>query len=58
MYTNVSVNISDKQKEQLKKALAAGEHLFLTPIWSETTLSALRSHSSVDFRKLTKLEKV
>jgi len=29
MYTNVSVNISDKQKEQLKKALAAGDHLYL-----------------------------
>ena len=29
MYTNVGVNISDKQKEQLKKALAAGEHLSL-----------------------------
>jgi len=29
MYTNVSVNISDKQKQQLKKALAAGEHLSL-----------------------------
>jgi len=27
MYTNVSVNISDKQKEQHKKALAAGDHL-------------------------------
>ena len=29
MYTNVGVNISDKQKEQLRKALAAGEHLSL-----------------------------
>jgi len=29
MNTNVGVNISDKQKEQLKKALAAGEHLSL-----------------------------
>ena len=29
MYTNVSVNISEKQKEQLKKALAAGEDLSL-----------------------------
>lgn len=29
MYTNVSVNISEKQKEQLKKALAAGDHLSL-----------------------------
>jgi len=29
MYTNVSVNISDKQKEQLKKVLAAGDHLSL-----------------------------
>jgi len=29
MYTNVSVNISDKEKEQLKKALAAGDHLSL-----------------------------
>ena len=27
------------------------------PIWSETTLSALPSHRSVDLRKLTKLEK-
>jgi len=29
MYTNVFVNISHKQKEQLRKALAAGEHLSL-----------------------------
>ena len=29
MYTHVGVNISDKQNEQLKKALAAGEHLSL-----------------------------
>jgi len=31
MYTNVGVNISDKRKEQLKKAFAAGEHLSLHP---------------------------
>ena len=29
MYTNASVNISEKQKEQLKKALAAGDRLCL-----------------------------
>ena len=29
MYTNVGVNISDKQKEQLNKAIAAGKHLSL-----------------------------
>ena len=29
MYTNVSVNISEKQKQQLKKALAAGDQLSL-----------------------------
>jgi len=29
MCTNLGVNISDKQKEQLKKTLAAGEHLSL-----------------------------
>jgi len=60
MYTNVGVNISDKQKEQLRKALPAGEHLSLHLSHADLVGNDIIgvSHRSVDLRKLTKMEKV
>ena len=60
MYANVNVNISDSQKEKLRKALEAGCELSLRLSHSDlvgNNTIALTHLNSIDSRKLTNLGK-